>query len=422
MAANIDGVAGAYYLLMHGWIALFGDSVAVLRLPAALAMAGTAGLTVRLGTRLFDTRTGLLAGLLFALAPSTSRYGQEARPYALATLFAVLATLALVRALDRPTTRRWLDYAAAVAGLGLAHLVALTLLAGHTVAVLTTWRVTGDRRLLRWPLALLPAALALAPLAALGRAQQARQLAWVDPPTWLDLARLPATVVGSGPVGGMLLGLAAIGAATRGRRGAALACGVLLPATLLYAGGLLTPLWVPRYLVFVIPFGCLLAATALGRLRPAAALPILALVGLLGAPEQAALRRTHESPRSAPIDHPAAARIIAEHQLPGDGIVYAPRDGWALLDVATAYHLRDGRPRDVLAVRDQRDRADFWVTPCPEPVRCLAGVDRVWLLVKGDPADPLTALPADQAAALRDGFPAHRVWTVPGLTVALLRR
>jgi mannosyltransferase len=422
MVGNIDGVAGAYYLLMHGWIRLFGDSAPALRLPAALCMAAAAGLTALLGSRLFDPRTGLLAGLFFAVAPSTSRYGQEARPYALATLLALLATLALLRVLDRPTGRRWLDYAATVVGLGLAHLVALTLLAGHALAVLLSWWTGRDRRLLRWPLALLPAALLLAPLAALGRAQQDRQLAWVDPPTLLDLATLPGAVVQSGPVGGLLLGLAAIGAVTRGRRGAALAGCVLLPAALLFAGGLLTPLWVPRYLIFVVPFGCVLAAAALGRLRASAALPIVALAGLLGAPDQAALRRTHESPRSAPIDHPAAARIIGAHRQPDDGIVYAPRDGWALLDVATTYHLRGDPPRDLLAVRDQADRADFWVTPCPEPVRCLAGTDRVWLLVTGERSDPLAALPAAQAAALRDDFTTDRVWNVPGLTVALLTR
>ena len=109
-----------------------------LRLPSVLAMAGAAGLTAVLGRRLFGAPAGLLAGLLFAVLPGTSRYAQEARPYALVTLFAVLAMVLLVRALDRPGRLRGSFYAAAVAGLGLAHLLALSLLAAHAVVVLTT--------------------------------------------------------------------------------------------------------------------------------------------------------------------------------------------------------------------------------------------------------------------------------------------
>ncbi|MBM0229720.1 glycosyltransferase family 39 protein [Micromonospora sp. ATA51] len=141
LAGTIDAATGPYYLLMHGWIALFGDSTTALRLPSVLAMAATAGLTARLGERLVDARVGLLAGLLLAVLPGTSRYAQEARPYALATLLAVLATLLLVEALRRPSWARWAGYAAAVAALGLTHLIALTLLAAHAVAVLLVqWR------------------------------------------------------------------------------------------------------------------------------------------------------------------------------------------------------------------------------------------------------------------------------------------
>ncbi|WP_236145987.1 glycosyltransferase family 39 protein, partial [Verrucosispora sp. SN26_14.1] len=137
LTGTIDAAAAPYYLLVHAWTAVAGDSVAALRLPSALAMAVAAGLTATLGRRLWDARVGTLAGLLFAVLPSTSRYGQEARPYALATALAVLSTLLLVDSLHRPGPRRWAGYAVTTAALGLAHLVALTLLAAHAVAVLT---------------------------------------------------------------------------------------------------------------------------------------------------------------------------------------------------------------------------------------------------------------------------------------------
>src|SRR6185312_2573237 len=57
-------------------------------------------------SRLAGARAGLVAGLVFALVPSVSRFAQEVRFYALATLVATLATLLLLRALDRPSALR----------------------------------------------------------------------------------------------------------------------------------------------------------------------------------------------------------------------------------------------------------------------------------------------------------------------------
>lgn len=299
----------------------------------------------------------------------------------------------------------------------------------------------------------------LAPLARLGRDQQTRQLAWVRPPTLTDLPDLPGDLLQNGTVGGLLVGLAAVGLATRGRRGVVLGACVLLPTALLYVGGLFTPLWVPRYLLFTVPFACLLAAAPLApgppvpappgppaagapvpgppvpappgppavgplvSLRLRWALSIVAVAGLLGAPAQAGLRRTHETPRSAPIDYPAATRIIDAQRRPGDGIIYSPRDMRGFLDVAVAYYLGDRQPRDVLLVRGPVADASLAATECPRPADCLSGVDRLWLLTRGNhPTNPLSGATPAKAAALRDTFRIERTWTVPGLTLTLLTR
>ncbi|MDG4804900.1 glycosyltransferase family 39 protein [Micromonospora sp. WMMD980] len=527
LTRTIDAATGPYYLLMHGWTALAGTSPTALRLPSALAMAAAAALTARLGARLVGDRAGLLAGLLFAVLPATSRYGQEARPYALATLLAVLATLLLVDALRRPTWRRWAGYAVAVAALGLLHLVALTLLAAHAVAVLLTaargpttagldppgepgagpGNVARDaraapapgRRLLgRWLVTLLPTALLVGPLALVARGQRGRQLDWVDPARLPDLASLPGGLAQSGVLGGFLLGLAALGSARLGRRSLLPGAAVLLPVLLLFAAGTVVPLWVTRYLVFTVPFACVLAGAALAATTPAgtprpapappetepprsgpagtgpprtepartepagtgppraephtagpagtgpastapartgaaatrtgaggglgAALAVITLAGLLGLPDQVALCRTHEWPRSAPVDYAGAARIVAAGQRPGDAVVYSPRDGWLFPDLGLAYHLGSRVPRDVLVVRDQRADGSLWAVECGDPARCLAGVDRVWLVVTGRRADPLAAVPGAKGEALRGGFTVRQVWPRPGLTVALLAR
>lgn len=108
LTTHQDAVHGPYYLLMHAVIAVGGTSETATRLPSLLAMCVAAGLTSVLGRRLArdsglpaPTVLGLLAGLALAAVPLTTRYAQEARPYALATLFAVLATYLLVRARQR---------------------------------------------------------------------------------------------------------------------------------------------------------------------------------------------------------------------------------------------------------------------------------------------------------------------------------
>ena len=88
-------------------------------------MAGAAACVTLIGRRLAGNRAGLLAGLVFALVPSVSRFAQEVRFYAFAVLAATLATLLLLRALDRPSAPRWLGYAASLALVGYIDLVAL---------------------------------------------------------------------------------------------------------------------------------------------------------------------------------------------------------------------------------------------------------------------------------------------------------
>ncbi|MEH0843871.1 glycosyltransferase family 39 protein [Micromonospora sp. CPCC 205711] len=451
LTGTVDATAGAYYLLMHGWIAGFGASPTALRLPSVLAMAGTAGLTAVLGRRLLGAPAGLLAGLLLAVLPSTSRYAQEARPYAIASLLAVLATLLLVRALDRPTWARWAGYAAVVVALGLAHLLALSLLAPHAVVVVVAWwrgraaagldgsphsaerpardepdpggpARTGarDGRLLRWPLALLVAGVLLLPLLSTARGQRSRQLDWIEPARLSDLSALPGAVAESSVVGGLLVGLAALGAGRVGRRALLPGACVLLPVLLLYLAALAVPLWVPRYLLFTVPFACLLAGAALATVPAPAALAVLTLAGLLGLPDQEALRRAH--PPAGLIDYRGAAQLVAAGQRPGDAVVYSPRDGWLFFDLGMAYHLGEDRPRDALLVRNQRQRGDFWASECARPAECLAGVQRVWLVVSGRRSDPLAAVGGAKGRTLRDGFTVERVWPRPGVTVALLNR
>ncbi|MGC5703848.1 glycosyltransferase family 39 protein [Pseudomonas sp. NFXW11] len=94
-----------YFVLLHAWIGLFGDSILSIRLMSAVPGV----IVVFLGTWLMQLFAGrratLLACLLLALLPTAVRYSQEVRMYSLLGVWLLGATLALaywVRAPQRP--------------------------------------------------------------------------------------------------------------------------------------------------------------------------------------------------------------------------------------------------------------------------------------------------------------------------------
>ena len=81
-----------YYLLLHYWRALFGQSEFALRSLSAVAGLALVVFTYLLGHHLFGQATGLMAALLGAISPFAIYYSQEARMYApLAALSAAAA-------------------------------------------------------------------------------------------------------------------------------------------------------------------------------------------------------------------------------------------------------------------------------------------------------------------------------------------
>ena len=110
-----------------------------MRLLSVLAMAGAAACVTLAGRRLAGARAGLLAGLVFALLPSVSRFAQEVRFYAPEVLAVALATLLLLRALDAPSVRRWAAYGVCLAVVGYIDVIALSVVLGHAAGAALRW-------------------------------------------------------------------------------------------------------------------------------------------------------------------------------------------------------------------------------------------------------------------------------------------
>ncbi|WP_405891001.1 glycosyltransferase family 39 protein [Streptomyces sp. NBC_00133] len=420
---RVDAVLGTYYLLLHGWMTVFGDSATSLRLPSALAMAGAAGCAALCGQRLFGRRAGLAGGLLFALIPVVSRYAHEARPYALVVCAVSLSTLLLLRALDRPgSRRRWAAYALGVAAVGLFHLLALTVLLGHMVAVGS--RVRAERRVLwGFGIAASVGVIGVVPVALLGRAQTGRQISWIPRPDMWGLVAIWPQLFASATLAGAVIALAVT--AWGERRSAALCCtamAVLPPLVLWVVSHGQVSYFFYRYLLFTLPAWVMLAGAGLVAARSravvAAALVVLAVLTVR---EQQALRKPFAH-FSSGLDYPGAALTIEKFYQPGDAVIYdRGDDSWRMLDVGVRFYLPDDlRMHDVFLAESSADRDDLRPTECGDPGACLRGDKRVWLVVSGNWGDPFRELPDDQERALRARYTAYGSAHVTGITVTLL--
>ncbi len=412
---NFDAAIGPYYALMHLVTGPFGDSELVLRLPSMLAMAGAAGLVGALGTRLASPRVGLTAGLIFAVLPSTSRYAHEARPYAIALFAAVLATWLLVRAIDRPGAARWVPYAGAVALLGLGQFVGLLLLAGHALVVL----LMRPRAGWAWLVAAVVGSLPVLPVVYLARSQQT-QVSWIPAATLDRVADLPAGLTGDALLGGVVLALALVGMSLR-RPAVVYTAWAFVPVLGLYLVSQVTPLWLPRYLLFVLPAFALLAATALSRAPVLRGLAVVVVVALVAVPSQLELRETD--------GHTQASRdlgaLLVEEGAAGDVAVYGGNVGGdqrVARDAVARYTPMTSRPRDVLLAQAARTGGSFTARECAQVATCLGQPQRVWVIRTGRLDDALRGLGDPKEPLLRSQYDVDRLFRPTGFTVALLLR
>ncbi|MGW5847122.1 glycosyltransferase family 39 protein [Streptomyces sp. NPDC055254] len=422
---HVDAVHGTYYLLMHGWMSVWGDGHTALRLPSALAMSATAAVVALIGRRIFTPRAGLCAGLLFALVPMVSRFGHEARGYALVVLAATLATLLLLRALDAPRARRrWAAYGLCVAVVGLLHLIALTVLTGHLAAVLL--RARRERRV-PWGFCLAAAAgvACAVPVILLGRSQASRQLFWLAEPDGWGLAGIWPQLFASALCAGAVIMLAAL--AWKSRPDALLLCATtaLAPPLVLWAASHGDVSYFRfQYLLFTVPAWALAAGAGLAgatrsRLTAGVALAVLAVLVL---PDQRRMRGEYEHDVPHGADYAGAARTIQKYVRPGDGAVYVRGAPW-MLDQGVRYYLGRGpAPREVFLAATAAENDELYPVHCARPAACLKDERRIWVVVPGSPSDALDAVPADQSRVLRARYTTYGTERLDGLTVALLER
>ncbi|MFI7586496.1 hypothetical protein ACIB24_05420 [Spongisporangium articulatum] len=379
LVQHVDLVHATYYLFVH---ALLGTSATVtpIRLLSVLAAALTGLLLVRLGRDLDAPRVGVLAGALWVVAPLSSRYAQEARPYAMVALAATAATVALVRLCLKPWLhRRWALYAGLIVLVGLLNVLALLLLVVHLCYVLAIDSPAVRRR---WLVVAGGSVLLLSPLL-IASSHQREQVAWLPRPAWGQLTGfLSAEFAATATVVGLVL-LALVGTVRRtkqgGTHGPALALGLawsLLPPLILWSVSQVHPLFDWRYVFFTVP-GTMLALGSLATLLRARWLVAVVCVLALGGLHMQEVYRYIASGHAEDVR--GAAAVIQQNAQAGDAVLFLPASRRVIkLGYPEAFAATD----DIALKAAGEDSATLWGVE--EPAKAigkeLKNRKRVWVV------------------------------------------
>ncbi len=144
-------LAPLYFILEKAWIALFGNSVAVIRSFSAVAGILLLPAIYFLAMELFSSQSiACLAVILIAISPFFLMYSQEARPYSLWSLTIVLSQIALLRAMRKNKANNWLFYVLATILNLYTYVFSLLILLGQGLYVLLFEKFRLTRRGIAW--------------------------------------------------------------------------------------------------------------------------------------------------------------------------------------------------------------------------------------------------------------------------------
>jgi mannosyltransferase len=454
---NQDLVHALYYSAMRIWTSSFGTSLLALRLPSMIGMAVAAGAVAVLGRRICNLTTGVAAGLIFAVLPAVSRYGEEARSYGWVVALAVLSTLALTSAIRRPTALRWLAYVALTITLTYLHFAAALVMLPHGILAWSGARRRRQRQFASWIASAATVTVVASPLLLLA-SKQSSQVDWIQS-NLTAVKQYPTELFGSQTVFWMIALAAIVGAVrlARPRPGAAVAlvAWALIPPLFDYATVGFAHLFLAKYALFTLPAWVILASAALApapATEPAAGNVAAAndgwapgvvdghptrrdrrpatvrwqIAGVIGMTLVIALaglsgqRNVRHSPLAGEPDFQSAARVVDAGYKPGDGIVYVGtyRFGRIPFD----YELHTARPADVYAAVSMADNGWFYPQDCTHPAACLGTTPRVWLVVTNYSTEDYTGLPSNEAAPLRAGYHPTSTATFENIRIVLLVR
>lgn len=375
-----DGSPPLYYLLLHGWMDVFGRSEEAVRALSLIFGLATVPVAFWAGRSLFSVRAGWVAAVLAATNPYLNLYSREARMYTLLALVALLCVTTFVHAFVYGR-RRYVPWFALTLALALyTHYWALYLAVGLGAGAAACLVTTDDRRsVLRYAVAGFGgAALLYAPWLPTLVSQAANTGApWSQTPGAGDLVEAVQSVLGDPRVELVLLLLAVpalVRMARRWHTAGGLAVGVLaaiVVTTVLVAwlSSQLEPAWASRYFGVILAPVLLLAALGLAR-EGRRGLLALAVIVLIWADPFSRLPGFGPSPRVPQKSNVRSAVTLAAPTVePGDLVVSIHMEHLPLLRYYFGPELRYADPSGLVddpSIADWRHASERMAEATPE--------------------------------------------------------
>ena len=271
-----DGSPPLWYVLLHGWMAVFGTAPVATHALALLVSVLVVPVAWWAGRQVFGAAAGLAAAGLAATNPFLAWYGTENRMYTLMVGLALVALTLTIRARRDRSARDAVGAAVTFAALVYTHNWGLYLLAATGATLLVLARRDRDRGLAVWTVAAgAGVGIAYLPwLPSLIEQASATAAPWAVPPGIGDLFADPTTTLG-GTIGFLvapaLLGGVVLTRRSRSRATSDTATFLVVVTVVATLGGWLLahlePSWTVRYLAVTIPGWLLAAAGTLSATR-----------------------------------------------------------------------------------------------------------------------------------------------------------
>ncbi|MGF2946268.1 glycosyltransferase family 39 protein [Mycobacterium sp. Lab-001] len=421
MLGNVDAVHGLYYLLMHGWFAVFAPTEFWARAPSGLAVGGAAAGVVVLGKQLSSRTAAVASGVFCAILPRSTWAGIEARPYAVSMMAAVWLTVLLLYAIRRDDTRVWSFYAVAQAVSIVLDVYLALLVLAHAAFVIAFLR----RRsvLVRFTVASVLTGCAVTPFLALA-AGQVHQISWIariGRRTFEDVAvqqyfeRNPrfAVLAGLLVAAAIVVRLCTPGPADRRLPTLAVAWLVIPTAAIVVWSALVHPVYTPRYLSFTAPAMALVLGTgaAAVAVNPRRTAVLVGLFAMVAAPNYISVQRNPYAKYG--MDYSQVANVIAARAAPGDCLLVNDTVTFMPAPMRPLMAARPDAYRklvDLTLWQRATDRADVFDTNLiPEVVAIpLSRCGVVWIITQADESRPAheqgPALPPGQSYGATPAF------------------
>lgn len=132
-AASEDFHPPLYYLGLHYWIALFGDSEFSARFPSAVLGIISILMMYKVGKLLFDKNVGILSSLVLALSVFHVEYSQEARSYSLMAFLTLLSFYCFLKLFRERSLRASIGYSVSSVILMYTHVYGLFIVVSQNI-------------------------------------------------------------------------------------------------------------------------------------------------------------------------------------------------------------------------------------------------------------------------------------------------